>query len=81
MASASASMRASRSSSSSTSRRLSTNTGRPYRPGSRAESPGGGGGARQLRAACAYISEPGVVSSSPVSSRVFRPERICGQPP
>jgi|BarGraNGADG00212_2_1021979.scaffolds.fasta_scaffold10278_4 hypothetical protein len=28
-----------------------------------------------------YISEPGVVSSSPVSSHVFRPERIIGQPP
>ena len=27
------------------------------------------------------ISEPGVVSSSPVSSQVFRPERIIGQPP
>jgi hypothetical protein len=29
----------------------------------------------------AYISEPGVVSCSPVSSSVFRPERIIGQPP
>jgi hypothetical protein len=29
----------------------------------------------------AYISEPGVVSVSPVSSSVFRPERIIGQPP
>ena len=29
----------------------------------------------------AYISEPGVVSSSPVSSSVLRPERIIGQPP
>ena len=28
-----------------------------------------------------YISEPGVVSSSPVSSQVLRPERIIGQPP
>src|ERR1700722_4260032 len=28
-----------------------------------------------------YISEPGVVSFSPVSSSVFRPERIIGQPP
>ncbi len=28
-----------------------------------------------------YMSEPGVVSSSPVSSQVFRPERIIGQPP
>src|SRR5674476_1390778 len=28
-----------------------------------------------------YISDPGVVSSSPVSSHVFRPERIIGQPP
>src|SRR5712692_4888132 len=28
-----------------------------------------------------YISEPGVVSSWPVSSQVFRPERIIGQPP
>ena len=26
-------------------------------------------------------SDPGVVSSSPVSSSVFRPERTCGQPP
>ena len=26
-------------------------------------------------------SEPGVVSGSPVSSSVFRPERIIGQPP
>jgi hypothetical protein len=30
---------------------------------------------------CEYISEPGVVSDSPVSSSVFRPERIIGQPP
>ena len=29
----------------------------------------------------AYMREPGVVSVSPVSSRVLRPERICGQPP
>ena len=29
----------------------------------------------------AYSSDPGVVSSSPVSSHVFRPERIIGQPP
>ena len=28
-----------------------------------------------------YRSEPGVVSRSPVSSSVFRPERIIGQPP
>ncbi len=28
-----------------------------------------------------YMSEPGVVSNSPVSSHVFRPERIIGQPP
>jgi hypothetical protein len=28
-----------------------------------------------------YCSEPGVVSVSPVSSSVLRPERICGQPP
>jgi len=28
-----------------------------------------------------YMSEPGVVSCSPVSSNVFRPERIIGQPP
>ncbi len=28
-----------------------------------------------------YINDPGVVSSSPVSSQVFRPERIIGQPP
>ena len=32
-------------------------------------------------AAQPYISDPGVVSSSPVSSQVFRPERIIGQPP
>lgn len=29
----------------------------------------------------AYISDPGVVSLSPVSSTVFSPERIIGQPP
>jgi hypothetical protein len=28
-----------------------------------------------------YIIDPGVVSSSPVSSHVLRPERIMGQPP
>ncbi|VXC47482.1 hypothetical protein ARTHRO9AX_80029 [Arthrobacter sp. 9AX] len=28
-----------------------------------------------------YINDPGVVSFSPVSSQVFRPERIIGQPP
>ena len=28
-----------------------------------------------------YMMEPGVVRSSPVSSQVFRPERIIGQPP
>jgi hypothetical protein len=28
-----------------------------------------------------YINEPGVVSNSPVSSHVLRPERIIGQPP
>jgi len=28
-----------------------------------------------------YINDPGVVSNSPVSSQVFRPERIIGQPP
>ena len=28
-----------------------------------------------------YISDPGVVSSLPVSSQVFRPDRIIGQPP
>ena len=28
-----------------------------------------------------YCSEPGVVSSSPVSSRVLRPESTIGQPP
>ena len=27
-----------------------------------------------------YISVPGVVSTSPVSSQVFRPDRIIGQP-
>ena len=29
----------------------------------------------------AYMSDPGVVSNSPVSSQVFKPERIIGQPP
>ena len=28
-----------------------------------------------------YMSEPGVVRISPVSSQVFSPERIIGQPP
>ncbi len=28
-----------------------------------------------------YINEPGVVSTSPVSSQVFSPERIIGHPP
>jgi len=28
-----------------------------------------------------YINDPGVVSSSPVSSQVLSPERIIGQPP
>ena len=28
-----------------------------------------------------YMSEPGVVRTSPVSSQVFSPERIIGQPP
>jgi hypothetical protein len=28
-----------------------------------------------------YIKDPGVVSSSPVSSSVFRPDRTIGQPP
>ena len=36
---------------------------------------------RTVTRAQPYISEPGVVSSSPVSSHVFRPERIIGQPP
>jgi hypothetical protein len=31
--------------------------------------------------AFAYMSEPGVVRDSPVSSSVLRPERIIGQPP
>ena len=35
----------------------------------------------QAPPAPAYMSEPGVVSSSPVSSSVLRPERIIGQPP
>jgi hypothetical protein len=30
---------------------------------------------------CWYMSDPGVVSVSPVSSQVFRPERIIGHPP
>ena len=33
------------------------------------------------RPGLAYISDPGVVSSPPVSSSVFSPERIIGQPP
>jgi hypothetical protein len=33
------------------------------------------------RPGLAYISDPGVVNSSPVSSSVFSPERIIGQPP
>ena len=28
-----------------------------------------------------YMSDPGVVSVSPVSSGVFRPDRTIGQPP
>jgi hypothetical protein len=32
-------------------------------------------------AAQPYIKEPGVVSCSPVSSHVLRPDRIIGQPP
>jgi hypothetical protein len=28
-----------------------------------------------------YLSEPGVVSSVPVSSQVLRPDRTIGQPP
>jgi predicted MFS family arabinose efflux permease len=36
--------------------------------------------ARPVRAQ-AYIKDPGVVSSSPVSSQVLRPDRIIGQPP
>lgn len=38
-------------------------------------------GAARLHASQLYMSDPGVVSSSPVSSHVFRPERIIGQPP
>ena len=40
-----------------------------------------GAAAGQRRGLQAYISEPGVVSSSPVSSHVLRPDRIIGQPP
>ncbi len=36
---------------------------------------------RPALVAQAYIKEPGVVSSSPVSSQVLSPERIIGQPP
>ena len=36
---------------------------------------------QEAAVASAYMSEPGVVSLSPVSSSVFRPERIIGQPP
>ena len=35
---------------------------------------------RKLPAAQPYCSDPGVVSSSPVSSQVLRPERIIGHP-
>ena len=31
--------------------------------------------------AVTYVIDPGVVSSSPVSSHVFSPDRIIGQPP
>jgi hypothetical protein len=34
-----------------------------------------------IHSALPYASEPGVVSCSPVSSQVFSPERIIGQPP
>jgi hypothetical protein len=42
-----------------------------------------GGGASQAAdmGAWAYMSDPGVVSVSPVSTSVFSPERIIGQPP
>jgi hypothetical protein len=42
-----------------------------------------GGGASQAAdvVARAYMSDPGVVSVSPVSISVFSPERIIGQPP
>jgi hypothetical protein len=39
------------------------------------------GSAHQALSAPAYWSEPGVVSFSPVSSSVFRPESTIGQPP
>jgi hypothetical protein len=32
-------------------------------------------------AICPYLSDPGVVSASPVSRSVFSPDRIIGQPP
>jgi hypothetical protein len=52
------------------------------RPGSPLGSTSAGGGLQAVsELACEYISEPGVVRSSPVSSSVFRPERIIGQPP
>lgn len=35
----------------------------------------------QLAGVQPYISDPGVVSTSPVSSHVLRPERIIGHPP
>ena len=40
-----------------------------------------GRGAVGLGECAGYRSEPGVVSCSPVSSRVFSPDRIIGQPP
>ena len=36
---------------------------------------------RDLRLRDLYMSEPGVVSSSPVSIQVLSPDRIIGQPP
>ena len=35
----------------------------------------------QLQRGQVYINDPGVVSTSPVSSHVFRPDRIIGHPP
>ena len=43
--------------------------------------PGGASSPRGYAVSPAYMSDPGVVSLSPVSSRVLRPERIIGQPP
>jgi len=39
------------------------------------------GDPREISRPQLYISEPGVVRTSPVSSQVLRPDKIIGQPP